>query len=696
MLIKRLCVCLFIFTITVSSQNSANKLIDSLKNILKTTTEIKQTANTYNNIGKVFNSVNTDSAIVYLKKGEVISEKNNLTRHLFQSYTNIGTTFIKTGKLDSSEVYFNKAKNLLQKVDHYNALTSYYGDRGILDYYKGDFNNSGIRFEKALDLAIKEKNIQDIIRYSNNTALVLSKTGNNNKALDIYFKALKAAEKEKDSTHIGLLINNIANIYEDMNESDKALSLYQKSLEIKKTHGTFIQVINAYFNVANIQLEIGEKESDSLLIIKSKKNYQKVLEISIEKKYGNGKLIGWEGLGKIALHYFDYKKSEGYFKRILNEVKSTPNKPYQNMAMLSLAHIKVQEKKYSQAENYLLKVKNFVEKSGTITQKKQLFENLNLVYKNKKQYKKAYEYLFKLKTIQESLTSNEIKEKISNYEVKYETEKKEKEIAIQKEQLLENELTIKNRNLYAILITAALLIVAILSFGFYKRNQFRRKQLQKEIDLKDALSTIKTQNKLQEQRLRISRDLHDNIGSQLTFIISSIDNLKFVTKDANEKFKNKLSSISSFTSDTIFQLRDTIWAMNKSEISVEDLHARILSFIEKAKSATENVEFILKNDVNQDIKFTSLIGVNIFRVVQEAINNSIKYAEASAIKIELAEENNQITISINDNGKGFNLNSITLGNGLSNIEKRMSEVGGKAFIDSQEKNGTEIKIIYNL
>ena len=80
---------------------------------------------------------------------------------------------------------------------------------------------------------------------------------------------------------------------------------------------------------------------------------------------------------------------------------------------------------------------------------------------------------------------------------------------------------------------------------------------------------------MQEQRLRISRDLHDNIGSQLTFIISSIDNLKFVTKDVNEKLKDKLSSISSFTSDTIFQLRDTIWAMNKSEITIEDLHARI-------------------------------------------------------------------------------------------------------------------------
>ena len=77
------------------------------------------------------------------------------------------------------------------------------------------------------------------------------------------------------------------------------------------------------------------------------------------------------------------------------------------------------------------------------------------------------------------------------------------------------------------------------------------------------MAKIETQNKLQEQRLRISRDLHDNIGAQLTFIISSIDNLKFGFTDISEKLGSKLSNISSFTQQTIYELRDTIWAMNK-------------------------------------------------------------------------------------------------------------------------------------
>ena len=92
---------------------------------------------------------------------------------------------------------------------------------------------------------------------------------------------------------------------------------------------------------------------------------------------------------------------------------------------------------------------------------------------------------------------------------------------------------------------------------------------------------------MQEQRLNISRDLHDNIGAQLTFIISSVDNIKYAFDITNEKLDSKLNNISSFAKDTIVELRDTIWAMNSNEISFEDLEIRINNYIEKAKEAKD-------------------------------------------------------------------------------------------------------------
>ena len=98
-------------------------------------------------------------------------------------------------------------------------------------------------------------------------------------------------------------------------------------------------------------------------------------------------------------------------------------------------------------------------------------------------------------------------------------------------------------------------------FGFHgldKEVAFEILNQKKEFELKTAFEKIESQNKLSEQRQSISRDLHDNIGSQLTLIISSIDNLKNIPKIDQTILSKKLSSISNFTRETITELRDTI------------------------------------------------------------------------------------------------------------------------------------------
>ncbi len=203
---------------------------------------------------------------------------------------------------------------------------------------------------------------------------------------------------------------------------------------------------------------------------------------------------------------------------------------------------------------------------------------------------------------------------------------------------------------------------------------------------------IAYQNRIHNQRTKISRDLHDNIGSQLTFIISSIDNLKFLTKTSDEKLKSKLTNINSFVSSTISQLRDTIWAMNKNEITYEDFYGRVLGLIEKAKIAKSNIKFNFTSTIKSNIVFSSINGINVFRVLQESINNALKYADASQIDIDFTEEKNTINICIKDNGKGFDIATVEFGNGLNNMQKRIEEINEKIDITSTISKGTSIHI----
>ena len=193
--------------------------------------------------------------------------------------------------------------------------------------------------------------------------------------------------------------------------------------------------------------------------------------------------------------------------------------------------------------------------------------------------------------------------------------------------------------------------------------------------------------------MTISRDLHDNIGAQLTFVISSVDNLKYGNQITDKKITNQLTKISDFTKSTIIELRDTIWAMNTNDFTFDDLRSRIFNFIEKAKTAKEEVVFLFEIDkAILTTKLSSINGINVYRAIQEAINNAIKYAHAHNVEVDVKHHENHIKIMIADDGRGFDVDTVAWGNGLHNMKKRIEDIGGKFSITSTEK-GTNVTFL---
>ena len=233
-----------------------------------------------------------------------------------------------------------------------------------------------------------------------------------------------------------------------------------------------------------------------------------------------------------------------------------------------------------------------------------------------------------------------------------------------------------------------------MGFLIYRQQRLKNRQQLQQHELLTAIDKIETQNKLQQQRLTISRDLHDNIGSQLTFVISSIDNLRYVFKIQDPILEDKLIAIGNFTRETIIELRDTIWAMNHSEISLDDLRGRICNFIEKAKKARGDINFDFIADENlQKFSFSAVSGMNVYRSIQEALNNAIKYSGAKNISVKIVNCINEVKIMVNDDGFGFDLKTVNQGNGLRNIESRINSIGGSSSVETSKGNGSKITMI---
>ena len=309
-------------------------------------------------------------------------------------------------------------------------------------------------------------------------------------------------------------------------------------------------------------------------------------------------------------------------------------------------------------------------------------------------YKSALDNYIKYKSLEDSLLNETKIRQIAEIGERYKTAEKEREISVQRAELAEQDLIIQKRNYQLYALIGFAVILGLLGYVFYNQQKLKNRQLRKENELKDALLRIETQNKLQEQRLRISRDLHDNIGAQLTFIISSLDNLKYGFDIENKKLTHKLDDISGFASSTIAELRDTIWAMNKNEISFEDLESRISNYIDKAHLSEDKITFSFIIDKNVDLHktFTSVEGMNIHRIIQEAIHNGLKHSSATDIKVQIKQVKDYLQFEIVDNGIGFEPSKVKLGSGLGNMKKRAYEIDAKIDIHSKKNEGTTISV----
>jgi len=641
----RIIVC-WIFCVVSISNFAQQKQIDALKKQLKNRSLSDSLKIKYlGDLGWYFSSFSSDSAFKYNELALALSKKTNNLRGIAQAYNDLGIVYYRLSQFDSSLVFYRKSFSIRKKINDNVGIASLYNKMGIA-------HNQLFRLDSAIYYA---------------------------------FKSLKIYENLGEKRFVAANLNNIANLYKDTKQFKKAFEKHQEALKIRNSLQDEKGILESFVGIGNVHIAL--KNNDS-----AKVYYEKSLDIAAKLNAINELSTIYNNLGTLYKSENDFTKSFANFKQSLQIRQQLQDNYGIASTLLSLSDLQMKQKNFLESERYLHQGLSIAKSVKANELQQDAYKQFMELKAYLKQPDSVSYYKEKFIEMQELLINNKVIQQLSELETKYQTAKKEAEIAAQKEVLLEQELALKNKSLYATIITFALLFLGLLFFANYKKNQFKRKQLQKEIDLKDALATIKTQNRLQEQRLRISRDLHDNIGAQLTFIISSLDNLKYLSKVANDSLKEKLTNISSFTSETIFQLRDTIWAMNKAEISVEDLHTRVLSFVQKAKKAITNIDFDISYDIDTNVGFSSLIGINIFRVIQESINNAIKYADAKKITIHLFKNETIFKASIVDDGKGFDLKKVDLGNGLANMEERVSEINASISIDSTIGKGTKITI----
>ena len=202
---------------------------------------------------------------------------------------------------------------------------------------------------------------------------------------------------------------------------------------------------------------------------------------------------------------------------------------------------------------------------------------------------------------------------------------------------------------------------------------------------------LKQRYEVEKLRLRIARDLHDDIGSALGSInlMSETANRKLSKTAPNEDVAVAFRKISHFAHTTLESMDDIIWSINPDKDKVGDLLLRMREFVIPLLEEN-NIEFDFKAEADNSLKLPMILRRNLFLIFKEAIFNIAKHSGCSRVIINLEINNKQLLLNVHDNGKGFDPSTPTQRNGLKNVRERASLLGGELKISSSKEQGTKI------
>jgi signal transduction histidine kinase len=301
---------------------------------------------------------------------------------------------------------------------------------------------------------------------------------------------------------------------------------------------------------------------------------------------------------------------------------------------------------------------------------------------------KNYEaYLEKIIAGKDSFYTTNSANAIAELETKYKVQKKEATIAQQQLALVRD-----NYMFYGSVVVGIFgCTIALLIFREVRRKQKQR--IQQLRDEEQRRSTEAVASGQEKERKRIAADLHDNLGAQLSFIKRNVNFIIDRPEGFNRTDERKyLDQVNDTAQNAMVDLRETIWVLNRYEVSVQEFADKLKSYLRQQLMDRKITNWEFKDDISENWMLSSGEVMHLFRIVQEVISNIIKHACADHISINLNSHGpDTYELEIIDNGKGFDVDGEYDGHyGLENIQARSATVNARILIESTLGKGTRV------
>lgn len=308
-----------------------------------------------------------------------------------------------------------------------------------------------------------------------------------------------------------------------------------------------------------------------------------------------------------------------------------------------------------------------------------VYKTLSEAFRLSGDFEHAYEAEIQTRILQDSIYEWRKLRVIEDIKAKYETDKKNQEILnLNVERIHQESVLIKNQTAFGIVLFLLVIMGGLGVLYYRKREKYHKK-----------IRGLEGAQQVRVEKERIAKELHDSLGSRLSTISLGLQ------RAAHETGNESLSVINDLTDKAMNELRDSIWAMNKDFISLEELEQRINTLFWNYRKMNHPMEL--------EMKMTGMIGAHqlspdagahLYRIIQEAVQNSIKHSGATRLEVSILKGQGFVKVSITDNGKGFQLPREKSQDhfGLSNMQRRAEMIGATYHLKTTPGEGTVISI----
>jgi signal transduction histidine kinase len=583
------------------------------------------------------------------------------------------------GESEEAINWFNVSADILFKLK---KLDNYYIAKGRLAGVYDDIGNYNAAIEIGEEIVnYFQKQIDSLYagKTLHNLALYYYHNGNTDKAIETYSEAITWIADLDDKSKSKSL-NMLGNIWAvDLANEKKALSYYKQSLALKLKNATPQSISASYNNIGISHKNLGDY--DSALY-----NYKIAYDYALESKIPNAVFNPLVNLANLYKRLGQMDKAIAYYNKVL-DIDEYLNVRQQLDIRLNLGMAYNDGNEFNKALNQLKIAEKFAIENDNLKDHSTIMAQIGVANNGLKKFEEAYQSQLTYNSLKDSLLAKEKAQEIADQMIKYESAQKDLQLLEQKQAIQQQELKSQRQSIWFIIIVGIVLLVAGILFYLFKRKAAIAKQASLELSLAEQ----KEVSRIQAERLRISRELHDNIGSYLTLMSASIEQLSMQNGTDSKEGENplKIHGLQDTISMSMRELRKTVWLLNKQSVSIDEIALRIRDFFKPLHQNGTHIS--VKTEGNTEEKINEIQTTQLFRVIQEAVNNAYKYSKSNEIEIKLVvTADKTLSFSISDDGEGFSLEQSNSGNGLQNIKSRIAELKGEVQIESKIGNGTQI------